>query len=200
MNPPPEHDFSAARRHCAIAVGCIAVLPTRAFADLHDAAGPVKPARPVPAIVVTTQEGRQRPLQSLLEGKVSALQLMFTGCSSICPIQGALFAAIEPALAGASLRDAQLLSVSIDPLGDSPAQLQTWRRKFSAGTNWLAAVPTDRDLPRLVSWIGNSSTDILDRHTTQILIVDRAARLTWRSTDLPAAREVLAVLRAVHNT
>jgi len=35
----------------------------------------------------------QRPLTSLLSGKVSAVQLMFTSCSSVCPIQGALFQA-----------------------------------------------------------------------------------------------------------
>ncbi len=198
VSPLIQRDVSVRRRRCVIAAGCGAVLPSMTFAaDLHNPAGPVKPARPAPTMVVTTQDGRQQPLRSLLLGKVSALQLMFTGCSSICPLQGALFAEIQRALADASIRDTQLLSVSIDPLGDSAAELQQWRHKFSARAHWLAAVPTDRDLARLLAWLGGTSSDSFDRHTTQIFMVDQAAQLSWRSTELPAAREVVAVLRAL---
>lgn len=184
------------RRRCLLA-GCAALLPSPVLAHPRDAAGEVTPARLAPALLVTTQDGRQQPLLSLLEGKRTALQLMFTGCSSVCPIQGALFTTVQSAIAHAALRDAHLLSLSIDPLADSPAELQKWRSKFSAGKRWLAAVPADRDLTLLLAWLGGSPTGLPDRHTTQVYVVDGAGRLGWRSTELPTAGEVVSLLRAV---
>ena len=165
------------RRQCVLASACAAVFPATAFAaDIHAAIGRVDPPRQAPAL--------------------PAVQIMFTGCSSICPVQGALFAAVEAALVSPAMQGVQLLSISIDPLGDTPAELRGWRRKFSAGPRWNAAVPADRDLPQLLAWLGGKPPASLDRHTTQVYVVDRAAQLCWRSRDLPAAREVLAALQA----
>lgn len=185
------------RRQCVLASACAAVFPATAFAaDIHAAIGRVDPPRQAPALPMRNHEGAEQGLRALLEGKVSAVQIMFTGCSSICPVQGALFAAVEAALVSPAMQGVQLLSISIDPLGDTPAELRGWRRKFSAGPRWNAAVPADRDLPQLLAWLGGKPPASLDRHTTQVYVVDRAAQLCWRSRDLPSAREVLAALQA----
>lgn len=197
MNVPVATSVPNRRRRLVMTAGCAAMLPTLALPESHDAAGEVQPPRPAPSIVVTDQDGRSHNLPSLLVGKVSAIQLMFTGCSSICPMQGALFAAVQESLQDGTLRDAQLLSLSIDPLADSAAELEKWRRKFSAGMRWRAAVCADRDLARLLGWLKGAPAGSLDRHATQTFFVERSARLIWSSTDLPAAREVVSVLRAL---
>ncbi|MGK6309802.1 SCO family protein [Variovorax sp. DT-64] len=72
--------------------------------------------------------------------------MMFTGCSTVCPIQGALFAALQAAMAAEHSPTLRLLSLSIDPLADDPAALSAWLRRFGAGPAWSAAVPTTRRL------------------------------------------------------
>jgi protein SCO1/2 len=126
---------------------------------------------------------------------VSALQSMFTGCSTVCPLQGAMFASVQEALSSAPLEHRQLVSISIDPLGDTPQSLQAWRLRFGAGDDWIAALPAAADLDALRRAFGAARPEALDRHSTQVLFFDADARLRWRSGELPSAREVLAVLR-----
>jgi protein SCO1/2 len=64
---------------------------------------------------------------------------MFTGCSTVCPIQGAWFAALQVAMAAEHGTTLRLLSLSIDPLADDPAALSAWLRRFGAGPAWSAA-------------------------------------------------------------
>ena len=71
---------------------------------------------PAPQLPPTDTLGRSICLPALLRGKVTAVQLLCAGCSSTCPIQGAVFAAV-----GQKVRapDVRLLSLTVDPLGDT---------------------------------------------------------------------------------
>jgi protein SCO1/2 len=112
---------------------------------------------------------------------------MFTTCSATCPIQGALFGALAPLLA--AQREMQLLSLSIDPLGDSPAALRAWRERFGVHANWQGAVPRVGDVDRLFDFVRGRAQGV-DRHTAQIYLFDRQARLAYRTADMPSARFV----------
>jgi protein SCO1/2 len=153
----------------------------------HDPFGPVRPPQPVPKLRLTREDGSAFDLPTQLRGRISAVQLMFTGCSATCPIQGALFAALAPMVA--AQREMQLLSLSIDPLGDSPQALAAWRARFGAATNWQAAVPGARDVDRLLDFLRGRAQGV-DRHTAQIYLFDRQARLAYRTADMPPARFV----------
>ena len=79
-------------------------------------------------------------LQTLLKGHITAVQLMFTGCTATCPIQGAIFADAASQLATAG-RELRLLSISIDPLGDDAQALTAWLQRYGAQPQrWGAAV------------------------------------------------------------
>ena len=93
-----------------------------------------------PDVTLTLHDGRRATLAALLSGKTTVLQLMFTGCSATCPIQGAVFVALQSRLAAAPAT-VQLLSISIDALADDANALAGWRRRFGASPRWLAGVP-----------------------------------------------------------
>lgn len=61
-----------------------------------------------------------------------ALNFVFTTCSAICPIQSRVFADLQQK-AGPRLR---LLSISLDPLNDTPGQLRAYAARFGAGHEW----------------------------------------------------------------
>ncbi len=176
-------------RRCALAwlLGAPLVRAQPAPAPSHDPFGPVRPPQPAPALRLTGEDGRTFDLPSRLRGHVSAVQLMFTGCSATCPIQGALFAALAPMIA--DRRDMQLLSLSIDPLGDSPSALAAWRARFGAHARWHAAVPGVKDVDRLLDFVRGRAQGV-DTHTAQICLFDRQARLAYRTADMPPARFV----------
>jgi protein SCO1 len=154
-------------------------------APSHDPFGPVRPPLPAPKLPLTGGDGKRFELTDRLRGRVTGLQLMFTTCSATCPIQGALFGAVAPLLAGQ--RDMQLLSISIDPLGDSPQAVRAWLARFGRHTHWQAALPRVEDVDRLLDFVRGRAASA-DRHTAQVYLFDRQARLAYRTADMPPAR------------
>jgi protein SCO1/2 len=167
----------------------------------HGNAGPVEPALPLPDWRLETHKGQGVNAHRLLSGQFTAIQLMFTGCSALCPLQGALFAAVQaalPAQLGAKAGRVRLLSISIDPLADTPQALQKWLQQFEAGPAWTAVRPTVSDLtPLLTTFNGTLPLTSADRHSTQTFLVDDQGRLRWRSVALPSAASVLQALQAL---
>lgn len=161
--------------------------------------GPIKPPRPMPTLALTTHTGAKTDLVALTRGKLTAIQLMFTGCSAVCPIQGAIFAAAQRKLAK-SMPQVQWLSLSIDPLGDDPKALAAWLKRHGAQPGWTAAVPSLKDAESLFDMIGRRSKDFagdIDRHTAQVFIADRQARLVYTTADMPSPEVLEEVLREI---
>jgi protein SCO1/2 len=197
MNTPSAPAGTLARRRllqAGLAALGSAALPTHA-----DDIGRVRPPVAAPALRLLGHDGRPTTLAAVLQQRVTVVQLMFTGCSAICPLQGLLFASLQAALPTRGMADVQLLSLSIDPLGDDPKALRTWLRRFAAGPTWRAAAPVPADLDGLLGLLGrnglsaNASTG--DRHSGQLGLFDREKRLVWRTADLPPVNEVLEALR-----
>jgi len=165
-------------------------------ARAHSAFGPVQPALPAPALAVRDMAGKSVPLSSLLTGQVTAVQLMFTGCSATCPIQGAVFADAQARLAkeNAGLR---LLSLSIDPLGDDLPAMRAWLAKFGAQSpRWAAALPKLKDVDPLLDFLRGRAPGT-DRHTAQAFVFDRQARLVYRTEDMPQPEELVKLMQRV---
>jgi protein SCO1/2 len=170
-----------------------AVLPVRPAAALARH-GRIEPPEAVPEVALLLDDGRRTTLERQLRGRVTALHLMFTGCTSTCPIQGATFARLQELVAPRRTERMQLLSVSVDALGDHAASLERWRRRLSAGPMWRAAVPPVADLERLLRWAGGQRSGSADTHSTQALLFDERARLVFRTADLPDAGPLAELL------
>lgn len=101
--------------------------------------GLVLPRLPAPDLPLTDCQGQPIGLATLLHGQVTAVQLMFAGCSSVCPLQGAVFAAVAHQVNAPGVR---LPSLTIDPMGVSPTALRGWLGRFGHACCGLSASPT----------------------------------------------------------
>ncbi len=163
------------------------------LACAHQVAGRLDPPLAPPALPVRWQDGSLRPLADVLQGRVTALQMMFTTCTATCPIQGALFATVRDRL-GAAQPDAQLISLSLEPLVDTPKALGDWLKRHGQGRGrWLAGSPDIRSLNAWVDFL-KSAQPGPDRHTGQVYLFDRRGRLALRTVDFPASEQVLGML------
>ena len=174
----------------------LGILPAGAAA--HPLLGRVKPPVPTPLLHVVDTDGRKTELANLLRGKISAVQLMFTTCSATCPIQGALFSELQQRMQKEkSPPHLQLLSVSIDPLGDDARALRTWLQRFDASSaRWSAATIAPNDLEPLYDFTRGKAQGP-DRHTAIVYLFDRDARLVYRTTDFPPAGAVLGLMQDI---
>ena len=176
-----------------ISAGIVATVSRKMYA--HPGPGPVDTPLPRIDAWVINQDGQRRQLQDVLQGGVTALQTIFTGCSSVCPLQGALFGAVQEGLprlrASHPLR---LVSLSIDPMSDTPEVLRAWLRSMGAGASWSAATPIGDVAQIRTVLAGRPPAPDLDLHATQVYFFNRGAQLCWRSQPMPPAAEVLRIL------
>lgn len=156
-------------------------------ARAHGPVGVQRPPAPAPGTPMLTADGTRSTLAPLLRtvpGSATALQLMFTGCRSLCPLQGAQFAALQTRLQAAGSRH-RLLSVSVDVLGDGSEQLHRWLQAQGADpARWRAAVPLPQSADALWSWL-RGTPNPADVHSTQVFVFDHRARLVLRTLDFP---------------
>src|SRR5262249_16725434 len=80
-------------------------------------------------------------LRDLLRGRVTAVQLMFSKCRSICPIEAVTLARVQDALGHKFADNIRLLSLSIDPETDTPAVLKAWVGRVRAAQGGTAGAP-----------------------------------------------------------
>jgi protein SCO1 len=183
----------------AVALGAVSppLFAAPPLSAAHEGTGLVTPPVHLDDTWLVDQTGRKRLLNDLLRQGVTALQTVYTGCGTVCPLQGALFSAVQDRIPRIRARHrVQLLSVGIDPLSDSPSALRAWLMRFQAGPAWNAATPSLTDVDRIRLALSGSKQPLgnIADHSTQIYCFDANAMLRWRSADLPRVDDVCDVL------
>ena len=152
---------------------------------------------PVPDILVRrASDGTAAGLAGLLRGRVTALHLMFTSCSTVCPMEGAIFERVQALLPDQESRGIQLMSLSIDPVVDTPRAMRAWLDRFEARDGWIAVAPKSKDLGQMLN-LFSQGRNAVDNHATQVNIIDRRGDLVFRTPELPSADSVANILRRV---
>jgi len=88
---------------------------------------------PVPDFTLTDQSGVRLRLSDLL-GRVVAVNFIYTRCPlpDVCPRLSATFAAVQRRFSSFLVKDLLLLSVTIDPEHDTPAELLKYAKIWNA--------------------------------------------------------------------
>jgi protein SCO1 len=136
-------------------------------------------------VPVQTQQGRAlRFYTDLVKNRVVAVNFIFTGCSTICPLLGSGFAQVQTQLGrlGAPAGPVGLLSVSLDPDNDTPARLAEWSHKLGARPGWTLVTGRSADLQDLRASLGASSADPAS-HSPLVLLIDDRRGGTWQRLD-----------------
>jgi protein SCO1/2 len=87
----------------------------------------------LPDFTLTEQSGASFASSSLA-GKVALLQFVYTHCTDVCPLLSSTFGEAQRKLADQNLLGSKvmLVSLSVDPLHDTPAALAEYGQRFRA--------------------------------------------------------------------
>lgn len=148
----------------------------------------------IPDIPVVTQDGREvRFFQDLVEGKVVAMNFVFTTCTTICPPLGASFGKLQEELGEKIGRDVHLISVSVDPLTDTPERLKAWGEIFGAGPGWTLVTGDKDEVTQLLKALQVFTPDIRD-HSPVVLAGNAATEAWTRAYGLAPPKELAEIL------
>ncbi len=167
------------------------VLPVAAQADhCHSthAADDSQPANPeveslssmnVPDVNLIDQDGNEvRFYSDLVRDRVVAMNFIFTTCTTICPPMGANFSKLQKLLGEDT--PVQMISVSVDPVVDTPRRLESWGDKFGRAPGWTLLTGSKTEVDRLLKSLQVFTPDKTDH--SPIVLLGNAASGQWTRT------------------
>ncbi|HXE51192.1 MAG TPA: SCO family protein [Ramlibacter sp.] len=138
-----------------------------------------------PNVPLVTQDGRTvRFYDDLLKGKSVVVNLIYTQCSSECPLETAKLVQVQRLLGGRVGKDVFFYSISIDPF-DTPELLKAYAEKFGVGPGWLFLTGKEADIALIGKKLGLSSlSDLADRdgHQPSLMIGNEPAGQWMRNS------------------
>lgn len=124
----------------------------------------------IPDVEVLDQEGNALHFYSdLIKGKTVAINFIFTNCTTICPPLAATFARVQREMGDKVGKDVHFISISVDPLTDTPERLKAWGAKFKAGAGWTFVTGTRQEMDKLLYALG-ASVSRREDHTPSVII------------------------------
>ena len=89
-------------------------------------------------VMLLDQNGKQVRLYSdVMKGRVVVINEFFTSCKDSCPMMAATFTRLQDLLGARLGKDAFLVSISVDPVHDTPEILRAYAHRFKARPGWI---------------------------------------------------------------
>src|SRR5436309_689253 len=114
----------------AVAAVWLAAAPSLAHDMEHMHHAPAQPSAKQPSaalpdVTVVDQDGKRlRFYSDLVRGRTVAIDFIYTSCTTICPMLTANFRNVQQELGARVGKDITLISISIDPVTDTPAKMK----------------------------------------------------------------------------
>ena len=132
-----------------------------------------------PNVPLTDQDGRQvRFFDDLLQGKVVAINFVFTSCSASCSLETARLREVQGLLGDRLGRDVHFYSITIDPEHDTPQTLKDYASRFGVGPGWRFLTGRRGDIDLLRERLGlydpNETVTADGNHSLHLVIGNQA--------------------------
>jgi cytochrome oxidase Cu insertion factor (SCO1/SenC/PrrC family) len=133
-------------------------------------AGEADVAMTIPNTELVDQEGnRVHFYHDLVRGNVVAVNFIFTSCTTICPPLTANFAKLQQLLSDHAPPNFRLITVSVDPVNDTPQRLKAWGEKFGARPGWTFLTGKKSDVDALLKAL-RVFTPVKEDHSPIVLV------------------------------
>ncbi|MBM4067334.1 MAG: SCO family protein [Planctomycetes bacterium] len=135
-----------------------------------------------PAFVLSDQSGKNVALADL-KGKVLIVGFIFTTCNGSCPATTSRMVLLQEELKrrGQWGKDVQLLSITLDPVRDTPQKLRSYMGLYDIDARgWSFLTGPAKQVKRVIAdwgmWVKKAANEQLD-HPSRVFLLDRRGRI-----------------------
>src|SRR5215213_3147380 len=147
----------------------------------------------IPNARIYDQDGKQLDFYTdLIKGKTVAINFIFTTCTASCPPLTATFRKVQQTAAERKL-DVKLISISVDPVVDTPERLRAFAEKFKVEPGWTFVTGDKGDIDSLLQALGAGITNKND-HTPMIMIGNDPVDYWTRAYGLSSPSSIVDLL------
>ncbi|HEX9945151.1 MAG TPA: SCO family protein [Thermoanaerobaculia bacterium] len=162
-------------------------------------------AEPSPAqkyfgdVKLVNQDGQEMRLYSdLIKDRIVVIDVMFTACTGACPVISGTFAKLQDHLGDRVGKDVYLLSISVDPVHDTPAKLKEFAGRFHAKPGWYFLTGSKKNVETALRKLGQYVEDPA-AHQTLFLIGNDRTGLWKKAFGLTKPEDLFPVVDSVVN-
>lgn len=142
--------------------------------------------------VLKDQHGRDvRLVSDLMKRRVIVVDFIYTTCTTVCPVLSATMAELQRQLGARVGEDVQLVSITVDPLRDTPARLKAYSAMHEAGSGWRWLTGKKSDVDSVLKTFGAYTPDP-ESHPAMVMIGDVGGRTWTRLYGFPSVAEIRA--------
>jgi protein SCO1 len=148
-------------------------------------------------VMLVNQNGEAlRFYSDLLKGKVVVINVFFTSCHGACPPMILNMRRIQDQLGDKLGKEVHLISITVDPAIDTPAQLKEYARKFKAKPGWHFVTGKKENVDFALAKLGQVAK-VREDHTNIFFIGNEPTGLWKKAFGLAKAEELLKVVASV---
>lgn len=150
-------------------------------------------------VVLVNQHGKPMRLYSdLLQGKVVIISTFFTSCEGVCPVSQSNLKKIQDWLGRRLGEEVHILSLSVDPVTDTPAKLAEFAARYKARQGWHFLSGDPDNVRIALRKLGQFVTD-RESHQSIFIIGNEPTRLWKKAFGLSKPEELIPIVDSVLN-
>ena len=167
-------------------------------AETGSAAPQVSPAEKYFSDVeLIDQDGQKhRFYNDILKNKVVVINTFFTTCTNICPPMNRNFEKMQEALGDRLGKAVFLISITVDPVTDTPPRLKEYSRRFHARPGWIFLTGKKENVDWALYKLGQY-VESKDDHTSIFIIGNEPKGLWKKAFGLAQVDELIRIMEDV---
>jgi protein SCO1/2 len=143
------------------------------------------------------QEGRQvKFVSDVIADKIVVMDFIYTTCTTVCPVLSALLGQVQGRLGDQLGKDVVLVSVSVDPIRDTPQRLKAYAARYKAQPGWVWLTGGKRTMDEVLDGLGAYSPNFED-HPSMVLVGDGRSGEWSRFFGFPSTDRIMDQVNAL---
>jgi protein SCO1/2 len=114
---------------------------------------------------------RVRLAQDVIGNRIAVVNFIYTTCTTVCPVASATFQQLQKRLEPSLGKDVVLVSITVDPIRDTPRRLRAYAARYEAGEGWAWLTGTKPDVDSVLKGFGAYAPSFED-HPAMVLVGD----------------------------
>jgi protein SCO1/2 len=150
-------------------------------------------------VELLNQEGaKMRFYSDLLKGHIVVIIPFFATCTAVCPPMNRNMEKIQEALGNRLGKQVYLISISVDPVTDTPPRLKEYAAKFHAKPGWYFLTGKKENVDWALYKLGQYVED-KNNHTSIMIIGNEATGLWKKAFAMAKPEELIKIVEEVAN-
>jgi protein SCO1/2 len=147
--------------------------------------------------VLLDQDGKSvRLVSDVIADRIVVMDFVYTTCTTVCPVLSAILSQVQSRLAEQDDTDVRLISISVDPVRDTPERLKAYADSHHSGSEWFWLTGEKTQVDEVLRGLGAYTPDFED-HPSMVLVGDPRTGTWKRFFGFPGPEKIAAAVNAL---